>query len=189
MTDPARPLPADQGDADDLIAQLSERYADRLRIFAARRLRVSQGVAHAEEVVQDAFRIALEAVRDGRITEPQVLPTFAFETVKNLCMRRNRSAGREAGRLELLARAGDATQEDALTSVIKEESRREVRTALNKLDPGDRQILEMTYVETRTSDDIGQRLAISAGAVRVRRHRALQRLGALLGVTPRSRRE
>jgi DNA-directed RNA polymerase specialized sigma24 family protein len=41
----------------------------------------------------------------------------------------------------------------------------------------------MTYRDELDSEEIGRRLGLSAGAVRVRRHRAIRRLADLLGVT------
>ena len=174
-------------DADAVLASFSEQYRGRLVIFATRRLRGDR--AAAEDVVQEAFRTVLEALRTGRIQTPDVVPAFAYETVKNFCMHRGRSVARETGALGRLAVVPSAPPDDALASVINDERRRAVQAALERLEPEDRQILEMTYMDLRTSEAIGQALGLSAGAVRVRRHRALQRLAPLLDVTNSARRE
>ena len=173
--------------SDDLISSLSERWRGRLVIFAARRLHGDR--AAAEDVVQEAFRTVLEAMRSGRVRDAGALPAFAYETVKNLCMHRLRSAGREASALQQFANVPSPKPADVLTTVIDEERRRAVRAALDRLDPEDRQVLEMTYVEARTSEDIGRALDLSAVAVRARRYRALRRLSVELGVTVSGGRE
>jgi RNA polymerase sigma factor (sigma-70 family) len=47
---------------------------------------------------------------------------------------------------------------------------------MQKLPERDNQVVRMTYLEDRTSDDIAGRLGLTTGNVRVLRHRALARL-------------
>jgi RNA polymerase sigma-70 factor (ECF subfamily) len=164
-------------DPEQLTAWVSEQYRDRLRLFAARRLRDR---AMAEDVVQETLKTMLVALRAGRIREPAAIAGFAFETVRNLCLHRGRSDQREGKALERLAVSLPPEPDDVLTTVISEERRRAVRAALDRLNEEDRRLLLMTYVDARSSEDIGGELGLSPGAVRVRRHRALQRLRAHL---------
>ena len=160
-----------------------ERFRDRLRLFAARRLR---DWAAAEDVAQEALRRALEAMRSGRIANPSALPAFLFQTAVHICQHRSRSAGREARALRRLAPDGlvaVAEAADPLQALILVERRDAVRRALERLDAGDRELLSLSYVEALEAAEIGRRLNLSAGNVRVRRHRALRRLAELLGVT------
>lgn len=168
-------------DPEILTASLSEACRGRLLLFAARRLRGDR--AAAEDVVQEAFGTVLQALRAGRIPDPAALPAFAYETVRHLCMHRGRSVAREASAMGRFAGVPAIAPEDVLAGVIKEERRRAVRAALDRLDDDDRRVLEMTYMETRTSEDIGRALGLSAVAVRVRRLRALRRLSGHLDVT------
>ena len=52
--------------------------------------------------------------------------------------------------------------------------------ALQLLPDRDRRVLEETFYENKSSDEIGATMGLSEGAVRVLRHRALKRLAALL---------
>ena len=183
---PADPVAA-ASDPELLVAALNDRYRGRLLLFAARRLRGDRSAA--EDVVQEAFRTVLELLRAGRVRDPESLPAFAFETVRNLCMHQGRTAGREGNKLERLAEMPSTSPEDILTGVINEERRRTVREALDRLDADDRRVLHMTYVDGLTSESIGRQLGLTAVAVRVRRHRALRRLSKQLGVTFVSERE
>ena len=121
--------------------------------------------------------------------EPRAIAAFAFETAKNHCMHRERSRGREFKAAERLTLSPPVVPPDVLTTVISEERARAVSDAINSLSEEDRRLLEMTYMEGRTSPDIGRVLGVAPNAVRGRRHRALARLRALLGITRASDRE
>jgi RNA polymerase sigma-70 factor (ECF subfamily) len=55
-----------------------------------------------------------------------------------------------------------------------------VRKALAQLSPDDRELLRLVYYEETESDVLAQRLGVTPGALRVRKHRVLARLAALL---------
>jgi len=164
-----------------------EEFRAALRIFAARR---TGDWAAAEDVAQEALRVGFEAMRAGRIPIREALPGFLFKTAVNLCMHRGRSVRRERRALE---RWGTETEKavgaDALAAVLSAERRASLRKGLDLLEPEERQILELTYEQELDSDEIGRRLGITAGAVRVRRHRVIRRLSELLGVTKAPERE
>jgi RNA polymerase sigma-70 factor (ECF subfamily) len=176
--------PADVRSPDELMERLAEQYRGRLRVFATRRLRGDS--AAAEDVVQEALRVVLEALRAGRVRESAALAGFVFETARNLCLHQARSRSREWRALERLAVSPPVESPDVLGRLIGEERRCAVRAALDRLNDDDRRLLVMTYVHARDSEDIGRELGLSPGAVRVRRHRALKRLSVHLGVTVRS---
>jgi RNA polymerase sigma-70 factor (ECF subfamily) len=172
---------------EELAEELTLRYRDRLRYFAARRVR-DRSVA--EDVAQEVLRRTLEALRSGRVQNRQALPAFLFQTARHVCMQQGRTEGRKSRALARLKDAGEEDPDaDPLRDLISEERRRIVRDALERLAPGDREVLVLSYSETLGAEEIGSRLNLTAGAVRVRRHRALQRLAELLGVTNRPDRE
>ena len=67
-----------------------------------------------------------------------------------------------------------------LTTLIGDEQRTAVREALNRLVPEDRDLLRMMYYEEMDTGVLAQSLGVTAGALRVRKHRVLARLAALL---------
>ena len=173
---------------DALAAELSDRFRERLRFFAARRLRDRDA---AEDVAQEVLRRTLEALRGGRVENREALPAFLFQTARHVCMQWGRSEGRRGrafSRIESQSSEADP-KEDPLADLISEERRERVRNAFENLGPGDREVLTLSYVESLGADEIGARLNLTAGAVRVRRHRALNRLAEIMGVTDRSERE
>jgi RNA polymerase sigma-70 factor (ECF subfamily) len=172
---------------DDLVSDLTEQFWERLRLFAARRLR---DVALAEDVAQEVLRRALEALREGRVEKPEALPAFLFQTARHVCMQKARSFGREARALQRMAPADESSPEpDPLHGLISRERGEEVHAALARMEKDDRDLLGMCYGLALDTDEIARRLGINPGAVRVRKHRALARLAALLGVTKSRHRE
>ncbi|HYK82590.1 MAG TPA: sigma-70 family RNA polymerase sigma factor [Gemmatimonadales bacterium] len=159
-------------------AALAVRFWERLRLFAARRL---GDRAAAEDVAQETLRRVLEAVRGGRLEEPAALPGFVFSTARHICAQHYRAAGREARALERLdAGRSSGGHADALAALITEERRRAVHHALARLAESDREILQLVFYEQVETEQVARRLALSPGAVRVRKHRALRRLSELL---------
>jgi RNA polymerase sigma-70 factor, ECF subfamily len=159
-------------------AALVQQFRERLRLFALRRLR--DGAA-AEDVAQETLRRVLEAYRAGRIQNPTALPAFVFQTAQNICLQHFRSAKREGRALQRLH--GDAPPDveiHPLASLISEERRASVREALAGLSAADRELLRMLYYEGQASGAVAQRLGVSLGALRVRKHRVLARLAEIL---------
>ena len=175
-------------ETDALAVELSERFRERLRFFAARRLRDRDA---AEDVAQEVLRRTLEALRAGKVENREALPAFLFQTARNVCMQWGRTEGRKARAFTPMKGEGTEpeTEEDPLADLISEERREKVRTAFEHLGSGDREVLRLSYVESLGAEEIANRLNLTPGAVRVRRHRALNRLAEILGVTDRSHRE
>lgn len=164
-------------DADALAADLAERFTMRLKLFALRRLR---DAAAAEDTVQEALREVLKALRAGRVATPEALPGFVFQTAKNLCMHHVRSAGRRDRAILAFSRLPRSEPEDALFALVREERRTAVRDALARLEEEDRRHLALSFEDGLDAVEIGRRLGLAPGAVRVRKHRALRKLAALL---------
>lgn len=165
---PGRTKPPDE-------ATLVERFRDRVRVFATRRF---GEVAAAEDVAQETLRRVLEAVRAGRIREPDSLASFVFQTARHVCLHRARSLRRRRRALERLRRRQSTG--DALGRLVIRERRATVVRALGRLEDGDRDLLRMLFYEELTTAEAARRLGISRGALRVRKHRALKRLAAAL---------
>lgn len=173
------PAPLPTSGAATAEADLTARYWDRVRLFALRRLR---DLGSAEDVAQEAIRIVTEALRAGRVENLDALPGYVFRTAQHLCLQRMRSAGREARALDRLGNepAPDQKAHDPLLTLIGEERRFSVRRALAGLAPADRELLTLIYFEDVDSAVASSRLGITPEALRVRKHRALKRLGEIL---------
>jgi RNA polymerase sigma-70 factor, ECF subfamily len=159
-------------------AGLVRQFRERLRLFALRRLRDS---AAAEDVAQETLRRVVEACRAGQLRNPSALPSFLFQTAHHICLQHFRSSSREGRALQRLG-SEDAQNRDPhpLTALIGDEQRNAVRDALERLSPEDRDLLRKMYYEEVDSRVLAQSLGVTAGALRVRKHRVLARLAALL---------
>jgi RNA polymerase sigma factor (sigma-70 family) len=167
--------------ADALAAELTERFWLRLRVFAARRLR-DRNVA--EDVAQETIRRVLEALREKRVDNLDALPAFVFQTARNICLHHGRSAHRETGALRRFGSSQSfvtGEEADPLSALIDRNRREQVRRALEAMRPEDRELLRMLYVDALDTAEVAARLGIDSGALRVRKHRALQRLAGILG--------
>ncbi len=159
---------------------LVERYWERIRLFATRRL---GDTSAADDVAQETIRRVVDALRAGRVNDLDALPGFVFQTARHICQQQARSATREARAFERLSsstsEAGE--QPDALAALISSERREEVRRALARLGDAERDLLCALYYAQAEPAELAARLGISDGALRVRKHRALKRLAELLG--------
>jgi len=167
------------GGAADVAAELNERFWKRLCIFASRRLRDRSA---GEDVAQETLRRVVEALRENKIEKLEALPAFVFQTARNICLHYGRSSRREDSAL-IRFRGGmrESTDEDPLTELIDESRRATVRRALDELDPDDRDLLRLLYADALPTSEIARRLGIDPGTLRVRKHRALKRLGEIIG--------
>lgn len=158
---------------------VARRFLARLRMFAQRRVGHAET---AEDIAQETLRRVLEALRKQRIRDMKALPAFVFQTARHVCLQHHRSSQRRLRALQrLVTRQSDpALRPDALTGLVTEERREAVRQALAELGDGDRELLQMVYYDQLDTDELTERLGITAAALRVRKHRALKRLATLL---------
>lgn len=161
-------------------SELTARYWDRVRLFASRRV---SDAAMAEDIAQETMRRVIEALRSGRVQNAGAIAGFVFQTAKHVCMHAHRSAGREARAMRRLHDPSDpeGAHPDPLARLVSEERRIRVRSALQTLSPDDRDLLRALYFEQVDTTELAARLGLSPGALRVRKHRAMQRLAAALG--------
>jgi RNA polymerase sigma-70 factor (ECF subfamily) len=179
--DELRP-PADGG--DERVQQsdagaLWHRFHRRLVILGMRRL---GSRADAEDIAQEALQRVTKALGENRLRNADALPGFVFQTARHICQQILRKRGREHRALEGIGNDAEEPSSTAqpLTDLIDEERRVVVRQALRSLASEDRQLVEQLYVLDVDPQELAQRLGITPGALRVRKHRILKRLSAAL---------
>ena len=161
-------------------AEIAGRFRERLCLFAARRV---NDAAAAEDVAQETLRRVIDAMRAGRVANPVAFPAFVFQTARHVCLQSYRASGREGRAMHRLHHEHDAHRQEApdpLAALVSEERANRVRDALGGLSPSDRELLRLLYHQDMQTADVASRLGLTREAVRVRRHRALRRLGELL---------
>lgn len=163
---------------ETLERNLSERFWERLRVFGARRL---GDAALAEDLAQEVLRRVTDALRDGRVENLDALPAFVFQTATHLCLHEYRARGREDRAMARLAGMDPGLPGPGpLDILVTEEARDVVRNALGRLNEEDRDLLRRIYFDDEPTAEMAQRLRVTPGALRVRKHRALGRLAELL---------
>lgn len=145
------------------------RYAARIRMFGLLRL---HDAAAADDLVQQVLLAVLEALRDGRVEDPDRLDAYVFGTCRNVVMHVFRGTSRR----KRIAEQAAALPPEVSQPPPPMSDRRRLEQCLDNLDPRDRTVIVATFVEERGADEIAQSVGVSPGNVRVIRHRALARL-------------
>jgi RNA polymerase sigma-70 factor (ECF subfamily) len=184
-----RAATGDQGARQQLLA----RHRGRLRQMVA--LRIDRRMAarvDPSDVVQEALADAAANLSDYVKTRPLPfypwLRQFAWERLLQLHRHHLRSERRSVAREQLrifdLADESEAMLAERLVNsasspsarLLAAELRDRVRAALEALEPRDREVLVLRYLEQLSTKEIAAVLGISEAAVKTRHRRALERL-------------
>src|SRR5690348_4184190 len=136
--------------------------------------------ADAADAVQDTFLLATAKLRDLR--DPSRLRPWLYAVARNECFRRLR-AGKA---LSALDEAADlpAASADIGASAEQAELSQLIRAAMDGLNPGDRDVIELSLVQELEGDELAAALGVSrnhAHALLSRARSQLERsLGALI---------
>ncbi len=139
----------------------------------------------AEDVTERTFVAALAAI-DGFRDEGATFRAWLFRIAHNQLANALRTRARQrVARLDAVPEPRATV--DPLAALTRDEEARRVRHALSLLLDDRRQVLVLRFVDGLSTDEIGQVLGRSAGAVRVLQHRALRDLADRLDATDRCR--
>lgn len=166
----ARRIAAARPDTDAAAeAELARRLTPRIRLYGLRHLRDAHAAA---DLAQQVLMLTLEALRTGRLRDPEQLVSFVFGTCRMVVFDLRRTRAR---REELLATyADDVPVADAEISPRLDHAR--LVRCLQSLAERERAVLVLTFYDDRAAKDVAAELALTEANVRVIRHRALQRL-------------
>ena len=159
------------------LAEAYDRYAMPLYSYCRSMLREP---ADAADAVQDTFLVATAKLRDLR--DPAKLRPWLYAVARNECVRRLR-AGTVLSALE---EAGDVPSQAGEIGAATEraELQQLVRAALDGLNPGERDVIELSLVAELDGDELAEALGVSrnhAHALLSRARSQLERsLGALI---------
>jgi RNA polymerase sigma-70 factor (ECF subfamily) len=132
--------------------------------------------AHAsEDFTQEILLIVIQAMRAGRIEQRERMGAFVLGVCRMALRDSKRSARR---REELLERFGADLVAAATPPPEAALDTQRLEQCMAKLAETDRAVLALTFYADKAAPEIGAELGMSAGNVRVVRHRALTRLHA-----------
>ncbi len=178
------------------VERLLERHRPRLRRMIEVRLdkRLSARV-DPSDIIQDSLLDASRKLNDYLATRPLPfypwLRAIAWQRLQDQ-YRRHLRAKRRSVKFEeplvplpdqsalLLASQFIAPGTSPSQRLLREESQRRIRAALDQLNPTDREILVLRHLEQMPVAEIAALLGISEGAVKMRRLRAIERIRNLL---------
>ena len=133
-----------------------------------------------EAVVQDVLLKLLRITRGGAFQRQSSFKTFVFSVAKHTCIdiyRREKLRAQVHGPESPVEPADDRPGADR--AVEKRERLELLRYVFQKLPDECRGLWKMTYHEGLSAAEAGKRLGITAGNVRVRSHRCLEKARAI----------
>ena len=168
MEDPEIVATIVSGDSDGL-AEAYDRYAMPLYAYCCSMLHEPVDAADA---VQDTFLIA--AAKLGGLRDPARLRPWLYAVMRNECLRRLRAGHVTARRQEAAevsvppARAGSAAERTDLQELV--------RDAIDRLNPGERDVIELSLNHELEGEDLADVLGVSRNHTHALLSRARSRL-------------
>jgi RNA polymerase sigma-70 factor (ECF subfamily) len=152
-------------------AELCRRFAPRARLYGRRHLRDAD---QARDLVQAVLVVLIEAVRGARIEDPERVDRFVLGTCRNVTARM-----RDGDRRAVLVDPVDLEVAAAMPTLERLDAQALYRCA-TALDARSRTIVNMSFHDEASADEIAALLGTTAGNVRVLRHRAIAQLRTCL---------
>ena len=160
-----------QGDRE-AEAEVCRRMAPRIQLYGLRHLRSRHG---ADDLVQQVLLAMLEALRAGRLRDPDKLPHFVLGTCRMTVVGLRRSALRQE---RLLAEFGsDLVPEQPAPLKLDDD---QLARCIQTLKERERSVVVLTFYDEQTAGETAGYLGISEANVRVIRHRAIRQLRACM---------
>jgi RNA polymerase sigma factor (sigma-70 family) len=156
------------------LAEAYDRYAMLLYSYCRSMLREP---ADAADAVQDTFLVATAKLRNLR--EPGKLRPWLYAVARNECLRRLR-AGTLLAALDEAADIPAGTAEIGVTTE-RAEVQQLVRAAIDGLNPGERDVIELSLAAELDGDELADALGVSRNHAHARLSRARGQLERSLG--------
>jgi RNA polymerase sigma-70 factor (ECF subfamily) len=153
--------------------ELCRRFGPRIRLYGLRHLR---NEAAAADLVQDVLLMMLQKLRAGEVREPEKLASFILGTCRQVVIDGRRSGLRRERILETFA----ADLPPLVDEGVEALDTRRLEGCLQRLPERERAVLMMSFYDDRSAEAVGVELGLSAGNVRVIRHRGIDRLRACM---------
>jgi RNA polymerase sigma-70 factor (ECF subfamily) len=176
-------MPLEPGEADlalrivaghrEAEAELCRRMAPRIHLYGLRHLRSQTA---ADDLVQQVLITTIEALRAGRLREPDKVAHFVMGTCRMTVLDQRRGTRRQE--LLLTEFGGDLVPPPAAAPAI---DGHQLRRCVEALKERERSVVVLTFYDEQTSREAARALGLSEANVRVIRHRALKQLHACMG--------
>ena len=168
-----------RGSTDAQEAELYRRFAPRVRLYGRRHL---QDEAASDDLAQDVVLLTIDRLRAGEVRNPESIGSFILGASRMMA----RAEQRVTRRRGALAARYMSAPADVSPPPCDALGASRVAACLGALPERDRLVLTLTYYADQDAPRIAVALGVSAGAIRVIRHRAMGRLrDCVLGGEPR----
>ena len=157
------------GQAPEAEAELYRLLAPRARRYGLRHLRDAHA---ASDLMQQVMALTIEQLRSGRLREPERVLSFVLGACRLTVMDFRRG---ERRREDLLQRYADALPVADIHVAPRLDHRR-LADCLERLPERERSVIVMSFYDDQPSEVVGEQLGLSAGNVRVIRHRGIDKL-------------
>jgi RNA polymerase sigma-70 factor, ECF subfamily len=154
--------------------ELYRRLAPRARLYGLRHLRDPHA---AHDLMQQVLLMTLERLRAGKLREPERIASFVLGTCRMVVLEIRRGTRR---RETLLQTFGDTAEAVPAPEPLTLDAER-LTACLQALAERERTVVMLTFFADKAGDEVAKDLGLSAGNVRVIRHRALARLRECMG--------
>ena len=155
-------------------AELCRRLAPRVRLYGLRHLRDPHA---AHDLVQQVLLMTLERLRDGRLREPERIVSFVLGMCRMVVLEIRRGSWR---REKLLATYGDTAEAVEPPEPLALDAHK-LAACVEALAERERTVVVLTFFADKSGDEVARELGLTAGNVRVIRHRAIARLRGCMG--------
>ena len=156
-------------------AELVRRMAPRIRLYGLRHLRCADA---SDDLTQQVLIATLEALRAGRLRDPEKLASFVLGTCRMTGLDLRRGAQRKK---RLLDQFGADLPTPAQSS-MPDFDHKQLTRCVEHLKERDRTVIVMSFYDERVCADVAGFLGVSEANVRVIRHRAIRQLRECMGI-------
>jgi len=155
-------------------AELFRRMAPRIRLYGLRHLRDEHA---SQDLTQQVLITTLEALRAGRLREPEKLASFVLGTCRMIVLDLRRGTLRKERLLEQFG----ASLLPRVQPSIPPFDHEQLTRCVQSLKERERAVVVMTFYDEQTGADVARFLGVSEANVRVIRHRAIRQLRDCMG--------
>ncbi len=152
-------------------SELYRRLGKRVRLYGLRHLRDAQAAA---DLVQQVLLTTLERLRAGAVREPDKIVSYVLGMCRMTVLEMRRGTWRREALLAKWVPASAGMTYEAPEPMVLDPER--LAGCLERLAERERSVVMLTFFADKAADEVGADLGLSAGNVRVIRHRALGRL-------------
>lgn len=158
--------------------ELCRRLSPRVRAYGLKHLRAP---AAADDLVQHVLELMVTKLRQGEVEQPARIASFVLGMCRQTVRSWRRGDRRRTAILEQTAPALPTTQPPPSFEAL---DRERLQGCLRALPSRQLTVVLLTFYAERSGPEIAEELGVSAGNVRVLRHRAIAALYQCMGGAP-----